>query len=132
MLLTVCLSFPLLAQNDSLVVNDQEDAMLTKSQIIAIQAADEAISIPNVFTPNDDGANDYFLVTTMGEVPLKMNIFTRAGILVYKTEGTKLTWDGYAASGQKLTQGIYFYTIEPLVDDPGKLYNKTGFFYLYR
>jgi gliding motility-associated-like protein len=131
-LLTVCLSFPVIAQNDSIVINNPTDLPLAKSQNIAIQAAGEAISIPNVFTPNDNGVNDYFLVTTVDEVPLKMNIFTRAGILVFKTEGTKLTWDGKAASGQELSTGIYFYTIEPLGADPDNLYKKAGFFYLYR
>ena len=116
----------------SLVFNDRMDLVITKSQYITVQPPEEAISIPNVFTPNDDGVFDDFLVTTQAEVLLKMNIFTRAGILVYKTEGTKLTWNGYAASGQQLSAGIYFYAIEALGADPNKLYNKTGFFYMYR
>jgi gliding motility-associated-like protein len=116
----------------SVVFNNRMDLMITKSQYITVQATEDVISIPNVFTPNDDGFNDDFLVTTQAEVPLKMNIFTRAGILVFKTEGTSLTWNGYAASGQKLSTGIYFYTIEALVADPDKQYKKAGFFYMYR
>jgi gliding motility-associated-like protein len=108
------------------------DLIIAKSQYIVVQKADEVISISNVFTPNNDGYNDDFLVTTPDEVPLKMNIFTRAGILVYKTEGTTLSWNGYAASGQKLSAGIYFYTIEALGADPANVYNKKGFFYMYR
>jgi gliding motility-associated-like protein len=116
----------------SLVFNDRMDLIISKSQYITVLLPEDVISISNVFSPNDDGINDDFLVTTPDEVPLKMNIFTRAGILVYKTEGTSLTWNGYAASGQKLSTGIYFYTIESLVADPNKLYNKSGFFYMYR
>ena len=116
----------------SVVFNNRMDLIITKSQYITVQATEDVISVPNVFTPNNDTYNDDFLVTTQAEVPLKMNIFTRAGILVYKTEGTKLTWNGYAASGQQLSAGIYFYTIEALGADPNKLYNKKGFFYMYR
>lgn len=116
----------------SLVFNNRMDLIITKSQYITVQMAEDVISIPNVFTPNDDTYNDDFLVTTQAEIPLKMNIFTRAGILVYKTEGTKLTWNGYAASGQQLSTGIYFYSIEALGADPNKLYKKSGFFYMYR
>jgi gliding motility-associated-like protein len=116
----------------SLVFNKRMDLIISKSQYITVQKSEDAITVLNVFSPNDDGINDYFLVITLAEVPLKMNIFTRAGILVYKTEGTSLTWNGYAASGQKLSTGIYYYTIEALGADPDNLYNKKGFLYLYR
>jgi gliding motility-associated-like protein len=116
----------------SLVFNNRMDLIITKSQYITVQKTEEIISVPNVFTPNRDGANDEFLVTTQAEVPLKMNIFTRAGILVFKTEGTRPTWDGHTASGQELSTGIYYYTIDALGADPSNLYHKSGFFYMYR
>jgi gliding motility-associated-like protein len=115
----------------SLVFNNRMDLMIVKSQYITVQAIDDVINISNVFTPNGDNINDDFLVTTGDEVPLKMNIFTRAGIMVYKTEGTVLSWNGYAASGQRRTPGIYFYTVEAQGADPNKLYSKSGFFYMY-
>ncbi len=38
----------------SLVFNNRMDLIITKSQYITVQMAEDVISIPNVFTPNDD------------------------------------------------------------------------------
>ncbi len=92
----------------------------------------EEISVQNVFTPNDDGYNDYFMVSSNGGFPISLRIFTRAGILVYEAEGTTLTWDGRTASGMELNPGIYFYSIKALEGDPNKRYSKAGVLYLYR
>jgi gliding motility-associated-like protein len=92
----------------------------------------EDISIQNVFTPNGDGFNDYFMITSNGGFPISLRIFTRAGILVYEIEGTTLTWDGRTASGMELNPGIYFYTIKALKGDPNKRYSKAGVLYLYK
>jgi gliding motility-associated-like protein len=90
------------------------------------------IIVQNVFTPNGDNVNDYFIVTNQGGVPLILRIFTRTGILVYENEGSTVTWDGLTASGQKVNAGVYFYTIEARIGDPSKKYTKTGFLYLYK
>lgn len=91
----------------------------------------EEISIQNVFTPNNDGDNDYFIVNTNGSVPVIVKIFTRAGVLLYEAEGTIVSWDAYTVSGQKVRPGIYFYVIEALSGDPGGKYTKAGALYMY-
>lgn len=91
----------------------------------------EEINIQNVFTPNNDGDNDYFIVNTNGSVPVMVKIFTRAGVLVYEAEGTVVSWDGYTVSGQKVKPGIYFYVIEALYGDPNDKYTKAGALYMY-
>lgn len=91
----------------------------------------EEINIQNVFTPNNDGDNDYFIVNTNGSVAVNVKIFTRAGILIYEAEGTVVSWDGYTASGQKVRPGIYFYVIEALTGDPNGKYSKAGALYMY-
>ena len=92
----------------------------------------EKISVQNVFTPNGDTQNDFFLVNNTGGFPLKIRIFSRAGILVYEAEGSTITWDGYTSSGQEVQPGIYFYTLEAISGDPNKRYTKAGFIYMFK
>lgn len=112
-----------------LTVSDNLGCTSTSEQDVYVL---EELSVQNVFTPNDDGYNDYFMVSSNGGFPISLRIFTRAGILVYETEGTTLTWDGRTASGMELKPGIYFYSIKALEGDPNKRYSKAGVLYLYR
>ncbi|MBN1791138.1 MAG: gliding motility-associated C-terminal domain-containing protein [Bacteroidales bacterium] len=112
-----------------LTVSDDLGCTSTSEQDVYVL---EELSVQNVFTPNDDGYNDYFMVSSNGGFPISLRIFTRAGILVYETEGTTLTWDGRTASGMELKPGIYFYSIKALEGDPNKRYSKAGVLYLYR
>jgi gliding motility-associated-like protein len=105
----------------SLTVSDNFGCTSTTRKSIVLL---EEISVQNVFTPNGDNSNDYFMVNSEGGFLLKLRIFSRAGILVYESEGTNLLWDGYSASGQQLNPGVYFYTIEALEGDPKKSIQK--------
>lgn len=53
------------------------------------------IYVPNAFTPNNDGLNDFLLPFMIGIKELKyFKIFNRWGELVYQTEDPKKGWDG--------------------------------------
>lgn len=81
--------------------------------------------IPNVFTPNKDGVNDLFEFPVFSEKSI-LYIYNRWGILVYKNEGVKLSWDGKTQQGLEATDGVYFYLLESM----GK--KKNGFLHLQR
>ncbi|HEX2394967.1 MAG TPA: gliding motility-associated C-terminal domain-containing protein, partial [Bacteroidales bacterium] len=76
--------------------------------------------------------NDLFIIHSEGDIPLRIRIFSRTGILVYESEGPVITWNGETASGDKLKTGIYYYTLEAISGDPHKWYTKTGFIHMYR
>lgn len=67
--------------------------------------------IPNVFTPNSDGFNDYlvpFPYTSVERIDLK--IFNRWGTLVYETSDPAINWDGKNKdTDQECSEGVYFY-----------------------
>ncbi|MBN2273476.1 MAG: gliding motility-associated C-terminal domain-containing protein [Bacteroidales bacterium] len=92
----------------------------------------EELYVQNVFTPNGDDVNDFFEISSIGDIPLSIKIFARTGTLVYKAEGPRIIWDGKTSWGLELSQGVYFYVLDALSGDPNNRYRKTGFIYLYR
>jgi len=70
--------------------------------------------LPNVFTPNGDGKNDYFHpfdYTSVSEINLK--IFDRWGKEVFETNDPDINWDGKdMTTGQLCSDGVYFYVCD--------------------
>jgi len=73
------------------------------------------IDIPNVFSPNGDGANDYFFPRDLYRNALaafRMRIFDRWGQPVFETgNASGRGWDGFY-NGQPQPQGVYVYLVE--------------------
>ena len=73
--------------------------------------------IPNAFTPNGDGLNDYFNFDILGAKTIEVKIFDRWGNAVYhnpnQPNGTqsKNAWDG-TFKGAKVAYENYVYTIK--------------------
>jgi gliding motility-associated-like protein len=89
----------------------------------------DTLSIPNVFTPNNDGHNDEFRISANGKDVLMLQVFTRTGILVYKQEASVLIWDGRLTSGDRARPGVYFYIVE--TKNSRHPFKKSGFFYIF-
>lgn len=93
--------------------------------------AQETVEIPNSFTPNKDGVNDFFEIRTTGYSNLKCSIFNRYGSLVYEFYGLKGSWDGYTHAGMECTEGVYFVILE-LVDESGETKSFQGDLQLFK
>jgi gliding motility-associated-like protein len=69
--------------------------------------------IPNTFTPNNDGINDKWRIDYLNTYPdNRVQIFTRAGNLVFESRGYNTPWDG-TLKGKPLPFDTYYYIIEP-------------------
>lgn len=72
---------------------------------------DEQVYLPNAFTPNGDGLNDFFAIRNMGyQGVLSFRIYNRWGQLVFETLDAARGWDGMHKN-QPAEQGNYFYDI---------------------
>lgn len=73
----------------------------------------DAIDIPNVFTPNNDGVNDHFTVEGLDTcTQYEIFIYNRWGAEVYHNTGKKVKWDGSdQGNGNPLSSGTYFFKL---------------------
>ena len=70
---------------------------------------------PNVFTPNNDGSNSFFILDTKNVVQLELAILNRWGNVMYSADeditilGSFVGWNGKTATGADAEEGTYFY-----------------------
>ncbi|WP_020532988.1 gliding motility-associated C-terminal domain-containing protein [Flexithrix dorotheae] len=74
---------------------------------------DPALNIPNTFSPNGDGINDYWIIPKMDEYPLGvMFIYNRWGKKIYESEaGYTKPWNG-TLNNAELPASTYYYVLE--------------------
>lgn len=77
-----------------------------------ITVTDEVyIWAPNAFTPNGDGTNDTYSVTTRLITDFNVKIFDRWGKLIMESDNMSFEWDGNDHEGQPVSEGVYPYVI---------------------
>lgn len=76
------------------------------------------IIIPNTFTPNNDGINDYWNIVGLITYPeSSIMIFNRYGQKVYHNIGYSVPWNG-TINGSPMPEGTYYYIIDLKNDTP--------------
>ena len=85
--------------------------------IFSLVSYSQEVTLPNVFTPDGDGVNDVFRITSTGYDAMECTIFNRHGEPVYRFYGLGGTWDGFTHAGVKVTPGVYFILLELTLPD---------------
>jgi gliding motility-associated-like protein len=108
------------------------DGVCSDTVTVVIEVFGESsILIPNVFTPNGDGSNDFFSVFGENLIEVKGEIFNRWGQKMFAWDNVNGKWDGRTLSGNEVPDGTYFYVIEAKGVD-GKEYFEKGTLSLIR
>jgi len=89
----------------------------------------EGLLIPNVFTPNNDGANDIIDISKFSHLNPSLQIINRWGNVIINLDSTNLTWDGTSMNGH-CNEGVYYYLLNYFIEN--REYKQTGFIQLIR
>ena len=100
-----------------LTVTNDNDSGCDTTFTTSIEVVPVELKIPNIFTPNGDGCNDYFEIGYKNGHPIndlnvyflshKLVIFNRWGRIVYESTNYQNDWDG-----GNLPDGTYFYVLD--------------------
>lgn len=117
---------------DSVLYNNESDS----SNVVCFDNC-PIYDLPNVFTPNNDGKNEYFtpLIPYRYIESIELSIFNRWGQIVFETNDPAINWDGvHQDSNVPVPSGVYYYicTVNTIRLTGIEPINLTGFFHLFR
>lgn len=79
--------------------------------------------IPNSFTPNGDGENDFFVPIINTQEDFTFEVYSRWGELIFKTSTKNIGWDG-KYKGKPMPQEVYVWTLRYKSFEGEKLVDK--------
>jgi gliding motility-associated-like protein len=96
----------------------------TAYQVIQVSGEKITIYIPNSFTPNDDGKNEFFDISGSGISSYTYSIYNRWGENIFNSTTTHPGWDG-TFKGQPVMEGVYIYQLD-VTDITGEHHYLSG------
>lgn len=110
--------------NIRLIVKDAQCADTTIKPLKVLNSC--FIAVPNAFTPNNDGLNDYlYPVNAFKADGLEFRVYNRAGQLLFSSTNFTEKWDG-TYKGEPQDAGIYVWTLKYTLRDTGKKFFLKG------
>jgi gliding motility-associated-like protein len=89
------------------VVTENLSYVSESNYVICVQPEPPTLIIPNIFTPNADGRNDYFTIRNLNLYDVRtLVIKNRWGKTVYSSQSYNNDWDG-----NNVSSGVYFGTV---------------------
>jgi gliding motility-associated-like protein len=109
-----------------LLVKSPQGCYDTLCKAIHITCSENAVFVPNTFTPNHDNLNDVFRVHTLSQCVERFGfyIFNRWGEKIFETDKLEEGWDG-TYKGVPVSENIYAYLVEYTMSNH-KSYSKSG------
>ncbi len=112
-----------------LMLTDANGCMATDTVMLDSTGALPELEMPTAYSPNGDGANDFFVIKGIQRYPdNELFVYNRWGGLVYDQKGYSNQWNGKSNDGEELPDGTYYVILKIYSDD----ITLTGYVYLKR
>jgi gliding motility-associated-like protein len=98
-------NWPDLNQNE----DPTDDAFPTALSLNTLRDPGNDFFIPEGFSPNSDGINDFLIVRKPSGITVSLDIYNRWGGLVYRNNDYKNDWNGGISTQDNIPAGTYFY-----------------------
>lgn len=116
--------------NVTLKLKDEFECEYDFNLVIEVKKTNPLIT-PSAFSPNGDGKNDFFLVSTRLVRQFQIQIFNRWGQLIFESTDPAFQWNGVSKNGEDSPEGVYVYKVK-LQDADGDVQQETGTITLIR
>jgi gliding motility-associated-like protein len=113
----------------TLTLTDAKGKTYTDSRTIEVLASSAITNIPTVFTPNNDGQNDYFYITGKNIATFQLMVTDVKGNTVYTSTDLDEKWDGKNQYGKLIPAGNYALILMARGTD-GRVFEHTGVLYV--
>ena len=98
------------------VASESSDEQIQEMPELEIQEetlteVEEEVTLPNIFTPNNDGANDFFEINIGEKQDFQIVVINHMNKVVFQSNSVDFRWDGMLLSGDPAPSGNYVYFI---------------------
>jgi gliding motility-associated-like protein len=105
---------------------DSAGCPVARTITIAVEIPCADFTVPNIFTPNNDGRNDDFVIKVLNPTSYSIIIYDRWGKEMYKSTDPTVYWNGDILNTNYIVpDGVYYYIIKATCGDNN--YVKKGF-----
>jgi len=105
------------------VITSDSNGCVSSDNITLFVKYENVIFVPNIFSPNGDGANDILFVRGKGVAELKFFIYDRWGEKVFETTRLDVGWDG-TFRGKVMNKAVFVYYLEATFIDGSEVTQK--------
>ena len=110
---TSVIASPTVTTTYTIVSIDSNGCPISRTVTVDVFVPCADFSVPNIFTPNNDGINDDFVVNVLNPTSYSIEVFDRWGKEVYSSTDPTVYWTGRINNTQYLVNdGIYYYIIK--------------------